>query len=61
MYIPPAFEITDEQEIFSFIEANAFGQLVSISSGELCSTHMPFLLSDAQIILLSRIGIHNNP
>lgn len=59
MYIPQAFEITDEQEIFSFIEANAFGQLVSISSGELCSTHMPFLLSDDKTRILGHLAKQN--
>ncbi len=44
MYIPKHFEIHDEAEIKSFIEANSFGQLVSIHDGAIVSTHMPFLI-----------------
>ncbi len=44
MYLPPQFEITDSIEIQSFIEANAFGQLISTVDGRLFSTHMPFLV-----------------
>ena len=46
MYIPKAFSVTDRDEIFSFVEANAFGQLVSTVEGRIFSTHMPFLVSE---------------
>jgi len=46
MYIPKAFRVTDRDEIFSFVEENAFGQLVSSVEGRISSTHMPFLVSD---------------
>lgn len=46
MYIPKAFEITNNSEKYAFIQANAFGQLVSQLNGRLFSTHMPFLLSE---------------
>ena len=46
MYIPKHFEVTDEDEIFAFIEENAFGQLISHVKGRLFSTHLPFLLSE---------------
>jgi transcriptional regulator len=46
MYIPKAFRVTDHDEIFSFVEANAFGQLVSTVEGRIFSTHMPFLVSE---------------
>lgn len=45
MYIPSHFSFTEQTEIFSFIEANAFGQLISKVEGRLFSTHLPFLLS----------------
>lgn len=45
MYLPTYFEITDSAEIHSFIETNAFGQLISIVDGKLFSTHMPFLVN----------------
>lgn len=44
MYIPRHFEIDDKEEAFAFIEANAFGQLISTVSGRLFSSHIPFLL-----------------
>ena len=45
MYIPKHFEVTDKDEIFAFIEANAFGQLISNVEGRHFSTHLPFLVS----------------
>lgn len=43
MYLPTYFEITDLTEIYAFIEANSFGQIISTVDGKLFSTHMPFL------------------
>ena len=60
MYIPKHFEVTDNTEIYAFIEANAFGQLISNSSGRLFSTHIPFLLSDDKTRLLGHLA-RNNP
>ena len=45
MYIPQHFEITDREEIFAFIKANAFGQLTSSVNGRLFTSHLPFLIS----------------
>jgi transcriptional regulator len=45
MFIPKHFEVTDSEETFAFIEANAFGQLISSVEGRHFSTHLPFLLS----------------
>lgn len=59
VYIPKAFEVTDEEEIFSFIQANAFGQLISMNRGELFSTHIPFLLSDDRSKVLGHIAKQN--
>jgi transcriptional regulator len=44
MYIPAAFEQTDQNKLFDFIEANSFGLLVSTHEGEPFATHLPFLL-----------------
>jgi transcriptional regulator len=60
MYIPKHFEVTDNTEVYAFIEANAFGQLISNSAGRLCSTHIPFLLSDDKTMLLGHLA-KNNP
>lgn len=54
MYIPKHFEVTDEEEIFAFIEANAFGQLISNVAGRHFSTHLPFLVSNDR----TRIFVH---
>lgn len=59
MYIPKHFEITDEEEIFAFLEANAFGQLVSNVDGKLFSTHLPFLLSEDKSKILGHLALQN--
>jgi len=59
MYIPTHFEITDADEIYSFIEANAFGQLISTVEGRLYSTHIPFLLSPGHKQLLGHLAKEN--
>jgi len=59
MYIPKAFEITDQKEIVSFIEANAFGQLISLVNGKLFATQMPFLLSEDKKILIGHVAKQN--
>ncbi len=59
MYIPKQFEVTDKDEIFSFIEANAFGQLISNVDGKLCSTHLPFLVSKDKTKLIAHLAKQN--
>ncbi len=44
MYNPKHFAISDEDEIFAFVETNAFGQLVSMHDGRLTVSHLPFML-----------------
>ena len=44
MYVPPAFAETDKGKLYDFIEAHAFGLLVSTHGGEPFATHLPFLL-----------------
>lgn len=60
MYIPKHFEVTDEAEIFTFIEENAFGQLISHVDGRLFSSHIPFLLSDDKSKIVGHVA-KNNP
>ena len=31
MYVPSHFSVTEQEEIFSFLNANAFGQLISVA------------------------------
>ena len=59
MFIPKHFEITDDQEIVSFIETNAFGQLISNVDGRPFSTHIPFLLSEDRSKLLAHFAKQN--
>lgn len=59
MYIPKHFEIDDEDEVFAFIEANAFGQLVSNLSGRLFSSHIPFLISQDRTKIIGHLAKQN--
>lgn len=59
MYLPTHFEITDSAEIQAFIEANAFGQLISTVDGKLFSTHMPFLVDADCTALLGHLAKPN--
>ncbi|MFL0810848.1 MAG: FMN-binding negative transcriptional regulator [Agarilytica sp.] len=59
MYIPKPFEVTSKNEICAFIEANAFGQLISTVSGRLFSTHIPFLLSEDKTRLIAHLAKPN--
>tara|TARA_R110001599_G_scaffold80630_2_gene217736 strand:+ start:1400 stop:1990 length:591 start_codon:yes stop_codon:yes gene_type:complete len=59
MYIPKNFEVTETSEIFSFIERNAFGQIISNLNGKLFSTHIPFLVSDDKKQLLGHLAKQN--
>jgi len=60
MYIPEHFNVTDKEEIITFIKDNAFGQLISLVEGKLFSTHIPFLLDNKEQSLLCHIA-KNNP
>src|SRR5258708_4362146 len=44
MYIPTIFAETDQGKLHDFIEAHAFGLLVSSEGGIPVATHLPFLL-----------------
>ncbi|ETN92979.1 Protease synthase and sporulation protein PAI 2 [Gammaproteobacteria bacterium MOLA455] len=59
MYIPRHFHITDREEIFSFIEHNAFGQIISTVQGRLFSSHIPFLVSDDKQKLFGHFARQN--
>jgi transcriptional regulator len=59
MYIPKHFEVTDKEEIFAFIEGNAFGQLISNVQGRHFSTHLPFLVSKDKTRLFAHLAKSN--
>ena len=43
LYVPAHFRVEDRAELFDFIEANAFGTLVSSGAGGLHVSHIPFI------------------
>jgi len=56
MHIPKKFKVTDKDEIFSFIQANAFGQIISNRDGRLLSSHIPFLVSEDRSKLIGHLA-----
>lgn len=56
MYISKKFNISNKKEIYSFIQANAFGQLISNKDGRLLCSHIPFLLSDDKTKLIGHLA-----
>jgi transcriptional regulator len=59
MYIPRHFEITDSDEIFAFVEANAFGQLISHVEGRFFCSHLPFLVTQDRSALICHLAKQN--
>jgi len=59
MYIPRHFEVTDPDEMFAFVEANAFGQLVSQVDGRLFASHLPFLVTQDRSALICHLAKQN--
>ncbi|EXI80108.1 MAG: Protease synthase and sporulation protein PAI 2 [Candidatus Accumulibacter appositus] len=59
MYIPRHFAVSDQDEMFAFIEANAFGQLISSVAGRPFSTHLPFLLSEDRASCIGHLARQN--
>lgn len=59
MYVPEHFSVTDEDEVFAFIEANAFGQLISTVEGRLFSSHLPFEVSEDRKRLVCHLARQN--
>ena len=45
MYIPKLFKVTDAQDIWDFVQANAFGTMVTMRKGKPIATHLPLQLS----------------
>ena len=59
MYIPRHFEVTDRDEIFAFVEANAFGQLISTVNGMFYASHLPFLVTPDRSALICHLAKQN--
>jgi len=45
MYVPDHFSVSERNEIFAFVDANAFGQLISIDGERPFASHLPFLVA----------------
>lgn len=56
MHIPKKFKVTNKDEIFSFIQINAFGQIISNKDGRLLSSHIPFLVSEDRSKLIGHLA-----
>ncbi len=56
MHIPNSFKVSDVDEIYAFIEANAFGKIISSREGRLLSSHIPFLLSEDKTKLIGHLA-----
>lgn len=59
MYIPKHFEVTDDTEIFRFIEEHGFGQLISTVEGRIFSTPLPFVLGEDNTKLITHVAKQN--
>ena len=59
MYIPSHFEVTDREEVYRFIRANSFGQLISSVEGRAFSSHLPFLLGTNEQSLVCHVAKSN--
>jgi transcriptional regulator len=63
LYVPPAFRVEDRREIARFIEANAFGTLVSTDGEGLHVSHIPFLVEvadDGALRLVAHVARAND-
>lgn len=60
MYIPKHFSISETEEIFSFLHANAFGQLISLADQRLTVSHLPFLVSSDRKFLHCHLARQNS-
>jgi transcriptional regulator len=59
MYLPEHFTISEQDEIVAFIEANAFGQLISMDEQRPFVSHLPFLLADDRKSLRCHLARQN--
>ncbi len=59
MYVPSHFSVTEQEEIFSFLDANAFGQLISVADHRLTASHLPFLVTDDRKYLNCHLARQN--
>lgn len=61
MYLPKHFEEHDQTDILRFIEAHAFGTLVTVDASVPFASHIPFLLERGKTLTLSGHLAKANP
>lgn len=49
MHVPKHFEVTDQEELLAFIEANPFGMLVTQGAEGILADHVPLLLHEGHL------------
>lgn len=59
MYIPQHFEVSDPKKINEFVDANSFGQLISLHDGEIVASHVPFLYLKQEGKLIAHVARTN--
>ncbi|MDA3832186.1 MAG: FMN-binding negative transcriptional regulator [Spirochaetales bacterium] len=59
MYTPPKFNVEDPTTIRSFVEANAFGLMLSIDGDDIHDTHTPFIYSEEGHHLIGHVAKAN--
>jgi len=59
MYVPKHFSVTEQEEIFSFLDANAFGQLISVTDHRPTVSHLPFLVAADRSFLHCHLARQN--
>ena len=59
MYVPRHFEISEAEEIYAFLDANAFGQLISLQDSRLTAAHLPFLVAEDRKHLCCHLARQN--
>lgn len=59
VHIPKHFEMNDRHEVLAFLNANAFGQLISRVDGKLFASHIPFLINSEGAMLRAHLAKAN--
>lgn len=62
MYIPKYFKITNDDEIWDFVQNNSFGTIVTTKSGKPIATHLPLqLMKEEDTYYLTGHMAYGNP
>ncbi|BDH63519.1 protease synthase and sporulation protein PAI 2 [Lysinibacillus sp. PLM2] len=62
MYIPKYFKVTNAEEIWDFVQKNAFGTIVTTKQGKPIATHLPLqLVKEGETYYLTGHMAYGNP